>query len=418
MKIKIKKLSYRQVMALPAEKPVKVRRPSRFLRFLVNAVCARELKKLHFHCESKGMEALAKGQNCLFLMNHSSFLDLKIAQRILPRWFNIVATYDAFVGKRGLLTALGCIPTAKFVTDPKLVRSMKYCFDKLHTSVLLYPEAGYSIDGTTTTLPYGLGKSIKLFGVPVVMVTTYGNFLRDPLYNGLQLRQVDVSATMQYLLSPKQIAEMSVEQINKVLAEGFGFDNFRHQQQHNVIVSEPFRADHLERVLYKCPCCGSEGQTLGKGTTLVCGNCHKVYELTEQGRMHAVDGPTEIEHIPDWFAWQRQCVRNQLQSGDYRLEADVHIYAVRGTKAVYDIGDGHLTHTAEGFRLTSDDGTLDYFHSAKTSYSIIADFLWYELGDVIGFGDNDKQFYCLPIDPSVPVVKARLAAEEIYKMLH
>ncbi len=415
MKTKVRKLPYKEVMALPAERPIKTRRASRLLRALINVICAGELKKLNFRCDSHGMEQLRK-RPCLYLMNHSSFLDLKIAERVIPCRFNIVATYDAFVGKRGLLSALGCIPTTKFVTDVKLVRQMKYCFDKLHISVLMYPEAGYSIDGTTTVLPFGLGKCIKLFGVPVVMITTYGDFLYDPLYNGLQQRNVDVFTTMECMLTAEQIAGMSVEEINAEVAKRFDFDNFRHQQQSGTVVAESFRADNLERVLYKCPCCGSEGRMEGSGDKLICHECHKVYQLTELGYMRAADNVTEIEHIPDWYAWERECVRKEIESGTYRLDTDVSIYVVRGTKAVYDIGRGHLTHTIEGFHLTTPDGELNYVHPAKTSYSVIADFLWYELGDVIGFGDNEKQFYCMPAD-SLPVVKARLAAEEIYKIL-
>lgn len=416
MKIKVKTLSYKQVEALPAERPIKLRRPSSFLRRLVNMVCAKELKKLNFHCDSVGMDKL-KNVPCLYLMNHSSFLDLKIAERVIPCKFNIVATYDAFVGKRGLLTALGCIPTTKFVTDAKLVRQMKRCFDELHTSVLMYPEAGYSIDGTATVLPTGLGKCIKMFGVPVVMVTTYGNFLYDPLYNGLQQRKVNVSATMECIFTSEQISAMSVEQINSEVARRFSFDNFRQQQQSGTRVSEPFRADHLERVLYKCPYCGAEGRLEGKGDKLICHECHKVYELTEFGYIHAIDNDTEMEHIPDWYVWERRCVRDEILAGTYKLDTEVDIYVVRGTKAVYNVGRGNLTHTKEGFRLVSEDGELNYFHPAQTSYSVIADFLWYEIGDVIGFGDNDRQFYCVPTDASVPVVKARLAAEEIYKLL-
>lgn len=416
MKIKVKNTSYADVMALPCERPLKVRRPSRLLRGLVNLVCASELKKVNFTLHNVQMERLDKKQPCLYLMNHSGFLDLKIAEKIIPQRFNIVATYDAFVGKRALLSALGCIATVKFATDPKLVRQMKYCFDKLHTSVLMYPEAGYSIDGTATVLPYGLGKSIKLFKVPVVMVTTYGDFLYDPLYNGLQRRKVNVSATMQYVLSREQIETMSVEQINETIAQCFAFDNFRHQQQNGVSVSENFRADYLERVLYKCPHCLAES-TEGKGTELICHACGKVYELTEQGNMRALDGDTEIAHVPDWYDWERQCVRKEIENGSYRLEADVDIYVVRGTKAVYNVGEGRFTHTLEGISLVSADGALNYFHPSKTAYSVIADFFWYEIGDVVGFGDNDKQFYCVPKNSAFPVVKARLAAEEIFKIL-
>ena len=40
---------------------------------------------------------------------------------------------------------------------------------------------------------------------------------------------------------------------------------------------------------------------------------------------------------------------------------------------------------------------------------------WYELGDVICIGNGEHLFYCFP-QGNVPVAKARLAAEELYKL--
>ena len=109
---------------------------------------------------------------------------------LYPRPFNIVCTSDGFVGKEWLMRHLGCIPTQKFVSDLGLVRDMLYAVRELHSSVLMYPEASYSFDGTATPLPEGIGKCVKMLGVPLVMIHTYGAFARDPLYNGLQLRKV------------------------------------------------------------------------------------------------------------------------------------------------------------------------------------------------------------------------------------
>ena len=415
MKIKVKNLSYNEVMALPKEKTFTPRRASRFFRALINVISAGELRKVHFKYTTKGMDALSKKQPCLYIMNHSSFLDLKIAERIIPQRFSIVTTSDAFVGQRWLLSTLGCIPTTKFVTDATLVRRMLYCFNKLKTSVLMFPEASYSFDGTATTLPDGLGKCLKLFNVPVVMITTYGDFLYDPLYNGLQKRNVDVTATMEYALSPQQIKDMSVDELNTELNRLFSFDNFRYQQENGIVIDEPFRADYLHRVLYKCPHCGAEGATVGKGTTLTCKSCGKTYELTERGSMRALDGDTEIQHIPDWYRWQRECVRKEIQDGSYRLDTEVDVIVMKDTKAVCRIGKGRLTHDINGFRLIADGG-LTYEQPAKLSYSLYADYLWYEIGDVICIGTNEMLYYCFPRD-GAPVAKARLATEEIYKII-
>jgi CRISPR-associated endonuclease Csn1 len=58
-----------------------------------------------------------------------------------------------------------------------------------------------------------------MLDMPVVMIKTEGAFSRDPLYNNLQLRKVNVSATMEYLLSPDEIKKMKTSEINDLLTE-------------------------------------------------------------------------------------------------------------------------------------------------------------------------------------------------------
>lgn len=417
MKIKVTDKSYEQVLALPREEHRKPLKPSIFFRTLLKLLSAADLKATNFHCRSIGMERLGADEPCLFLMNHSSFIDLKIASTILyPRPFNIVCTSDGFVGKAWLMRHLGCIPTQKFVSDLSLVRDMLYTVKELRSSILMYPEASYSFDGTATPLPESIGKCVKMLGVPLVMIRTYGAFARDPLYNGLQLRKVEVSADMEYLLSPQEIAGASPAEINALLAERFSFDNFRDQQERNIRITEPFRADGLNRVLYKCPHCGKEGAMTGKGITLRCGSCSKPYLLTETGFLQAQEGETEFPHIPEWYRWERSCVRQELLDGSYRLDIPVRICMLVDSKSIYRVGEGRLIHTREGFHLSGCEGKLDYRQKPSSSYSLYSDYFWYELGDMICIGNSKVLYYCFPTGQQDVVAKTRLAAEELYKL--
>ncbi len=418
MKIKIVNKSYDEVMAMTPKKSRKPKRPNLFFRCLLKLVSLPDLWAVKFQCNRIGMEKLGKKEPCLYLMNHSSFVDLEIAASILfPRPFNIVATTDGFVGKDWLMRQIGCIPTKKFVSDMGLIRDVSHAVKKLNNSVLMYPEASYSFDGTATPLPDSIGKFVKMLGIPVAMIRTYGAFTRDPLYNNLQRRKVRVSADLEYLLSPKQIEGMSAEEINAAIGERFQFDHFRWQEENRVRVDEPFRADFLHRVLYKCPHCLTEGKTEGKGTTLRCHACGKTYTLDEYGVLSAEDGDTAFSHVPDWYAWERACVKEELENGTYRMNTDVEICMSIDTKCIYRVGEGHLTHDRNGLHLTGCDGALDYLHTPVSSYSLYSDFNWYEVGDVICIGNQNALYYCFPKDQGVSVAKTRLAAEELYKIM-
>ena len=138
--------------------------------------------------------------------------------------------------------------------------------------------------------------------------------------------------------------------------------------------------------------------------------------MNEYGQLFATDGNTEFSHIPDWYRWQRECVKQEILEDTYKLDLEVQIGVLTDYKALYMIGNGRLTHDKNGFTLTSDDGKLEYTQSPLTSYSLNSDYYWYEIGDVIGIGNQDALYYCFPKDGSNVVAKARLAAEELYKL--
>ena len=416
MKINTRNLSYEQVMALPRPAHKKPRKPSKFLATVVRIVSGFTMKQIKFSYTTERME-LVGDKPCLILMNHSSFTDMKLAYGIFyPKPFGIVTTTDGFIGILGpLMRLLGCIPTQKFVSDVSLIKDMEYMLKEKNTSVLMYPEASYSFDGTATALPRKMGVLLKKLGVPVVTVITQGAFARDPLYNMLQIRKVQVSAHVKCLFTPEEIKEKTVAELDKMLDEDFSFDNFAWQQENQVEIAEPFRADGLNRILYKCPHCGTEGEMEGRGIHLTCHHCGKQYELTTLGKLQALEGETEFDHVPDWYRWQREQVKQELLDGTYRLDRDVDIGMVVDYKAVYMVGEGHLTHTAEGFKLTGCDGKLNYEQGPLACYSLYADYYWYELGDVICIGNRDTTYCCFPKGGDV-VAKTRLAVEELYKL--
>ncbi len=416
MKIRTKVLPFEKLESVKRPKHFHPKRPNIFFRTLTRALSQPDMWASKFSYTKTNMEKAGEGPY-LILMNHSSFVDFEIANTILyPMPFCVVATTDAFVSKAWLMRQIGCIPTQKFVNDVTLINDMEYALNKLNTSVLMYPEAGYSFDGCATALPRGLGRLLKKLDVPVLSIHTEGAFSRDPLYNCLQKRKVKVSADLSCILSRDEIREKSVAELDGVLEKAFTFDSFAWQYQNKVEIDEPFRADGLNRILFKCAHCFTEGKMEGKGTVLKCHECGKEYELDKYGRLHARDGETEFEHIPDWYNWERECVKNEIVSGTYKLDVEVDICALVDYKALYKLGKGRLTHDRNGFVLTGCNGKLEYVQKPLVSHSVNSDYYWYEIGDIISIGNRDTLYYCFPKGGDV-VAKTRIAAEEMYKLI-
>ena len=417
MKIKVKRLAYDDVCRIPKPQHRQPRKSDYPLRAAMKLLGGADLRDTDFSCEFIGMDGWPK-EPSLLLMNHSSFIDLEIAANILfPAPFAIVCTSDGFVGKEWLMRHLGCIPTNKFVSDPTLLSDISYALKKNKTHVLMYPEASYTFDGRATPLPRGMSSFLKLLDVPVLMIKTEGAFLRDPRYNMLQKRKTKVSATVRTLFSREDLKAKSRQEINDELDEAFTFDNFGRQSASGVEITESFRADGLHRILYKCPCCGEVGKTVGHGITLECKSCGALFTLDTHGNLLASDGTKYGMTVPEWYDWERKTVREEILNGTYKTEFDAEIFVLRDYRAVYDIGQGHLVHTSDGFDLRSADGSLHYTQPPQASYSLYADYYWYEIGDMVCIVNNDMLYYCFPNESDgIPVARARLAAEEMYKL--
>ena len=419
MKIKIIDKSYDEVMAIEQPKHVKPKKTNIFWQTLTKLISQPKLISTHFTHNEVGMERLGKNEPALILMNHSGFTDFEIAYSMLyPRKFNTVAAFETFMGLEWLMKQIGCFPTRKYISELNLIRDIKHCLNENKSSVLMYPEAVYTLDGTCVTIPKTLAKFIKMLGVPFCMLQTNGVYQYAPAYGYVKKCDVPISAELRYVLSPEEINEMSVEEIQEVVDREFSFDNFRWQKENNIVVDEPFRAEGLNKILYKCPHCQAEGKMESEGIHLSCTACGKKWELTELGYLKALEGETYFDHVPDWYRWERECVRQEILDGNYGFDVPCDIMMIVDTKALYKVGSGRLSHNmADGFHLTGCDGKLDYHQSSKSMYTCEATPYWYEIDDVIGLGNHQALYFAFPTEHKEVVGKVKLAVEEIFKIL-
>lgn len=416
MKIKVKEISYEKFQELPPYKHSNPMKRSFLLASIIRIISGMTARSVKFKANYINIDKIDKKQPYLILMNHSSFIDMKIASKILyPKKYNIVCTDDGFVGKEFLMRWLGCISTKKYIMDPTLVKDMIYTIKELNSSILLYPEACYSFDGTATPLPTNIGKCIKLLKVPVIMLRTHGAYHRDPLYNNLQLRKVNVSCDIELLASIDDVKNKNEKELMEIVNNAFAFDNYKWQQENKISIKEKFRADSLNRVLYKCPHCLKE-EMIGKGETIKCKHCNTEYLLDEFGYLKNLNGETIFNHIPDWYRWERECVKEEIINNKYNLDEEVEVFGLKDMKIIYKLGPGRIIHNREGFKLVGCNGKLNYTQDTKYTYSLNSDLNWYELGDIISIGDSKARYYCLLKTKKDVVAKARLATEEMFKM--
>lgn len=358
----------------------------------------------------------------LMLCNHNSFLDFKVLTKaIFPSRANYVVAIDGFIGREKLLRNVGCICKRKFTNDIVLVKQLKQVLKNGDIAVV-YPEARYSLCGTTAVLPESLGKLCKAMKVPVVTFICHGNHVTSPFWNLHDRGIKPTEAEMTLLFTPEELVGMSVEEINKKLVEVFQYDDYRWQKERGLRTKYKKRAEGLQKVLYQCPACKTEFRMETEGTRLRCKACGKTWVLNELNELTAEDGKTEFSHIPDWYEWERSNVRAEVEAGTYTSgELDVHVDSLPNAKGYVRLGNGKMVHDEKGFRVwgTDDQGMAFSMEiPAATQYSVHIEYEYLgKYGDCVDLNTLQDTWYVYPHGNDFAVTKMALATEELYQKI-
>jgi len=354
----------------------------------------------------------------ILLCNHNAFMDFKVATRIIyPDRANYVVAIDGFIGREWLLRNVGCICKRKFTNDTVLVRQIRKVLDNGDIAVI-YPEARYSLCGTTAVLPASLGKLCKMMDVPVATLICHGHHANSPFWN-LKDRGIPTEADFKMLFTREDLQALDVDTLNDRLVDAFQYDDFAWQKERGIRTTYTRRAEGLHKVLYQCPHCGEEYGMESQGSHLRCSRCGKKWEMTELGELRALEGETEFSHIPDWYEWERDNVRREVEEGRYSSgELPVKVDSLPNAKRFIALGDGTLVHDMDGFRVRGAGKDGDPFEMTIPVQALYSCHIEYEYlgkyGDCVDLNTLQDTWYIYPHDCRFSVTKMALATEELY----
>ena len=387
------------------------------LRPLIWTLCFPEVLSHKVKIEKVNMDGIKPPY--LLLQNHNAFLDFKVLTKaVFPNRCNYVIAIDGFIGREKLLRSVGGICKRKFTKDLTLIKQMKKVIDNGDICVL-YPEARYSLCGTTAIMPESLGKLCKFLNVPVVTLLTNGHHVNAPFFNTANHKVKGLTATMTCIANKDEVQSISVGELNERINKALTYDDYKWQKDNNILCTYKKRAEGLHKVLYQCSACKVEYETESFGTTLRCKHCGKEWEMTKLGELKAKDGKETFTHIPDWYEWERDNVKKEVENGSYHFESKVRVDALPNADKFIDMGEGYLVHDTDGFKLTfKDEGKeVNVVLPKYDTYGVHIEYEYlHKFGDCVDLNTLDDTFYVYP-NGEVPfsVTKISLATEELYK---
>ena len=154
-----------------------------------------------------------------------------------------------------------------------------------------------------------------------------------------------------------------------------------------------------------------------EGTKLWCKECGATWEMDTLSRLHGVNTDKGFSHIPDWYRWEREEVRKEVQAGTYRFEDEVRVEDYYSSRVGFvDVGTAKVVHDENGFTF---DGTVNgqpfKLHKPLSSmYSVHIEYDFLKRGDAFDIATDETTYFMFLKNAKNYLTKMHFAQEELY----
>lgn len=354
----------------------------------------------------------------LLLCNHGSFIDFPLAVKaIFPCRTSWVISIEEFIGREWLMRGVGGIYKRKFTADLTVVRHILNALTRQKICCTIYPEARFSLAGINEQLDGALGKLAKKAKVPVCVFIAKGNFIRSPQWNKRPYRKVPIQGELRQIVTREEVLKLPAEEIQRRVEEAFVYDDYAYIRDNKLPMKCSQRAQNIHKILYQCPVCGKEFSTDSKGSKIWCSECGSIWEMDDYGVLHRENGPDIFTHVPDWYRWERENVRREVEEGRYHFEDTARLERLVNGKIGFEtIGTVKLVHDENGFTMSGDilDGKFEFNRSVASMRSVHIEYNFKGRGDAIDLATLEDTYFVFPLTARNVLTKLHFATEELH----
>jgi len=202
-------------------------------------------------------------------------------------------------------------------------------------NVALFPEGDRCWDGITCPIMPATGKMIKSAKCGLVTYRIEGGYFLNPRWS-MTLRKGFVTGKMGKVYTKEEIAAMTADEVNEVIARDLFEDAYIRQEEKSSPYKGEKLAEGMENLLFYCPECGKMDTFTSHEDTVTCQECGHSFKMDEYGMLEG----GRFSTIRDYSLWQKERV---LEDAEKNMG-----YTVKTAKLVTIDNDHVETDIAEG----------------------------------------------------------------------
>lgn len=256
--------------------------------------------------EAKGLAALPEPPFVL-MSDHAHSLDAYVIGSFSKAPVRFMANIEGVAPWKALAAELvGAYPRRKGSADLAALRRT-IALAASGEAIGIFPEGDRSWDGSAQALRPGSARLLKRLGVPLVLARQLGNYLAKPRWADRPRRgpwSVDFS-----VFDADEIGRMSEGLVDAIIASALAKNEVKDALREGRIFEGEGLAEGIERLLWRCPSCGSSDRLGGSGDEIGCRRCGARWRVDANQRVMpasaaALRGPGTILDLKDWHDWQ------------------------------------------------------------------------------------------------------------------
>ena len=357
----------------------------------------------------------------ILLSTHASMLDFYIAlATTFPHRVYWISTVEEFIPRYFIFRRIGVLAKRKFNNDP--LAAMQYLEVLKRKKILvIYPEARYSFMGECERIDKSIGKFVKTTNVPVVFIKANGDYLYCPQWSDHTKRKIrPIISEVKTILTKNEVESLDYREIQARIEENFNISEEDWMRRKNILNTYENRGVGIEKILYKCPHCGSEFEMSSETHFLKCNHCGATYDYLENGQLQRIDGEGKFNYPSEWYKWEKACVKEEVEKGTYHFDDDVRVEKLLGAGIGFVPQEGHyhLEHSIDdGFMLKGIDNDFSFHRPSLQSYAIHIEYDYEGRGPMLELADLQDTYFIYPLNKAASLTKIHFAVEHIYDLL-
>ena len=250
----------------------------------------------------------------LIVANHITFHDYRFIMGSMDTQMSFVASENLMC--RGMLSRIIRLsdriipvfkPNVATGTTMEMVRRLRAG----HT-VCIWPEGRLCPDGVSMHMKKGCGALAKLAKCNLVTFRIRGAFFADPNWGNDRKRQGPISGEIVAVYTPEQLAKMSNEEVEAIIARDLFEDAYARQLQDMHVYKGEKLAESLEKFYHVCPNCKAFKSIYSQGDDFYCRECGMHGKFDQYGMISGEKLPYTT--LPPWRQMERKVLADYIDS--------------------------------------------------------------------------------------------------------